>query len=47
MADFIDVTCPDCKNTQKIFSHAAMEVKCNKCTKVIVFPRGGKIKIIS
>ena len=47
MAEFIEIKCVDCKNNQMVFSHAAMDVKCNKCGKTILSPRGGKIKIIS
>jgi small subunit ribosomal protein S27e len=42
---FLKVKCLDCENEQIIFEHAATEVKCLKCDKVLARPRGGKAKL--
>ncbi|HLH45279.1 MAG TPA: 30S ribosomal protein S27e [bacterium] len=44
---FYDVKCKECGNTQTIFSHAAMEVKCLICGAVLAKPTGGKAEIIA
>ena len=40
--NFIKVKCHECGNEQTIFSRAATEIKCTKCSTVIAVPTGGK-----
>ncbi|MEM1537194.1 MAG: 30S ribosomal protein S27e [Candidatus Nezhaarchaeales archaeon] len=42
---FIQVRCPDCGNTQTIFSHAATLIRCQVCSRVLAKPTGGKVKV--
>jgi len=42
---FIEVKCPSCNNTQRVFSNPSRIVKCNVCATVLVEPTGGKGKI--
>jgi len=42
---FVKVKCLDCENEQIIFAHAATEVKCLKCDKVLARPSGGRAKL--
>jgi len=44
---FIRVKCPDCGNEQVTFTHAAIEVKCHACGRVLVKPTGGKAQILA
>jgi small subunit ribosomal protein S27e len=40
--DFIMVKCPDCGNTQRIFSRPSTEVKCLVCGSPLAVTTGGK-----
>ena len=42
MAKFLKIRCPECKHEQITFENAAVKVKCKKCNKVLVEPKGGK-----
>ncbi|MFW9845319.1 MAG: 30S ribosomal protein S27e [Candidatus Thorarchaeota archaeon] len=44
---FLKIKCLDCENEQIIFAHAATEVKCLKCEKVLAKPSGGKARLES
>ncbi|MFX1513558.1 MAG: 30S ribosomal protein S27e [Promethearchaeota archaeon] len=41
---FFQVRC-ECGHEQTIFSHAASQVKCLSCEKILAYPTGGKVKI--
>jgi small subunit ribosomal protein S27e len=43
---FIDVKCPDCGNTQTVFSHSAMKIRCKVCGSMLVQPTGGQAIIL-
>lgn len=43
--NFLRVKCHACGKEQVIFGRASTEVKCIKCSEVIVVPRGGKASI--
>jgi small subunit ribosomal protein S27e len=40
--EFIMVKCPDCGNTQRIFTRPATEVNCLVCGSPLARPTGGK-----
>ena len=42
MSEFIKLKCKKCGNEQITFSHATMEVRCEKCNAVLLYPMGGK-----
>lgn len=42
---FYIVRCPDCGNTQTVFSHASTRVNCFVCGKPLATPTGGKARI--
>jgi len=42
---FIKVKCHKCGSEQVIFSRAASEIKCTKCSEVIAVSTGGKTSI--
>ncbi|PLJ76765.1 30S ribosomal protein S27e [Infirmifilum sp. NZ] len=44
---FVKVRCPDCGNTQIVFSHSSLEAKCLKCGRALVQPTGGKALILA
>lgn len=44
MSKYLKVQC-DCGNEQIIFGDAKSKVKCNKCAKPLVLPRGGRAGI--
>lgn len=44
---FYMVQCPECGNEQTVFSHVAVVVKCNICTRELALPTGGKSEILS
>lgn len=43
--EFYRVTCGECGNEQKIFSHASTKVECLVCSEVLAEPTGGKVKV--
>jgi len=43
---FLLVICPNCGNSQVIFSHATFPVRCLSCGIQLVKPRGGKAEIL-
>ncbi|MEN3000134.1 MAG: 30S ribosomal protein S27e [Acidilobaceae archaeon] len=43
---FLLVTCPNCGNTQVVFSHSTFPVRCLSCGTQLVRPRGGKAEIL-
>ncbi|MEM1712849.1 MAG: 30S ribosomal protein S27e [Acidilobaceae archaeon] len=43
---FLLVICPNCGNSQVIFSHATFPVRCLSCGVQLVKPRGGKAEIL-
>ncbi len=45
-SDFLQVECPDCNKVQRVFSHAATEVRCQVCNCVLAKPAGGKCVIL-
>ena len=42
---FLKVKCNDCGHEQMVFGKASTEVKCLKCTKIILKPTGSKSNI--
>ena len=42
---FIKIKCHECGNEQIIFSRAATEIKCLKCSVVVAVPTGGKTSV--
>jgi len=42
---FLKVTCARCGNKQVIYGKSSTNVKCLKCNKLLVSPKGGKIKV--
>ncbi len=42
---FLKVVCGRCGNKQIIYGKSSSNVKCLKCNKLLVEPRGGKTKI--
>lgn len=42
---FYNVRCPDCGNTQIVFSHASTYVHCFVCGRLLAKPTGGKARI--
>jgi len=46
MAEFIETKCKKCGDSQRIFTHSAMEIKCSKCSEVLATPAGGIAKFI-
>jgi len=42
---FIKVKCHECGEEAVIFSRAATEIKCIKCSEVIAVPTGGKTSV--
>lgn len=42
---FVKVECKGCGNSQVVFDHAAMKVKCLVCDAVLVEPKCGKADI--
>ncbi|MBB5252691.1 30S ribosomal protein S27e [Sulfurisphaera ohwakuensis] len=43
---FLRIKCPNCGNEQTVFSHATFPVRCLSCGTQLVYPRGGKAKIV-
>ncbi len=43
---FIRVKCPNCGNEQVVFSHSTFPVRCLSCATQLVYPTGGKAKIV-
>ena len=41
---FVKVKC-ECGNEQVVFSYTTTEIKCEKCEKLLAYPRGGKAVI--
>jgi len=41
----IKVKCPRCGNSQTTYGKATTMVKCNRCNKLLLKPKGGKAKI--
>ncbi len=39
---FLEVECPNCNNTQVVFSHSSRIVKCHICGEILAKPSGGK-----
>jgi small subunit ribosomal protein S27e len=42
---FIRAVCTRCGNSQVLFGKGSMRVKCNKCNKLLVEPKGGKTRV--
>ncbi|MBS3089508.1 30S ribosomal protein S27e [Candidatus Pacearchaeota archaeon] len=42
---FLQVSCPRCRNRQIIFSNASYEVKCFKCNYLLSKSTGGRAKV--
>jgi small subunit ribosomal protein S27e len=42
---FVRVVCTRCGNNQILFGKGSTRVKCTKCNKLLVEPRGGKTRI--
>jgi small subunit ribosomal protein S27e len=42
---FVHIKCVRCKNTQIIFGKASMRIKCGKCNRLLIEPKGGKVRI--
>ena len=42
---FLKVVCVRCRNKQVIYGKSSTNVKCLKCNKLLVKPRGGKTRI--
>lgn len=42
---FVKVKCHSCGAEATVFGRASTEVKCTKCSEVLVIPRGGKAAI--
>lgn len=42
---FVKVECGNCGNTQMVFDHSAIQVKCLVCNNVLAEPKGGKAEI--
>ncbi|ABP95957.1 MULTISPECIES: 30S ribosomal protein S27e [Metallosphaera] len=43
---FVRVKCTNCNNEQVIFSHSTFPARCLACGTQLVYPRGGKAKIV-
>ncbi len=43
---FVRVKCPNCENEQTIFSNATFPVRCLSCGTQLIYPQGGKAKIV-
>ncbi|EHP68499.1 MAG: 30S ribosomal protein S27e [Metallosphaera yellowstonensis] len=43
---FVRVKCPNCNNEQVVFSDATFPVRCLSCGTQLVYPTGGKAKIV-
>lgn len=44
-SSFLKVRCTKCGNEQVVFDRAAVQVKCNVCSDILVESQGGKAKI--
>lgn len=42
---FVKVKCHECGTEATVYGRSATEIKCKKCSEVIVIPRGGKSAI--
>lgn len=42
---FVRVVCTRCGNSQVLFGKSSTRVKCEKCNKLLVEPKGGKTRI--
>lgn len=42
---FLKVACPRCSNHQIIFGKSALNIKCNKCNKLLARTSGGKTHV--
>lgn len=43
---FLRIKCPNCGNEQTVFSNATFPVRCLSCGTQLVYPMGGKAKIV-
>jgi len=43
---FLLVICPNCGNSQVVFSHSTFPARCLSCGVQLVKPRGGKAEIL-
>ncbi|MBS3076774.1 30S ribosomal protein S27e [Candidatus Pacearchaeota archaeon] len=42
---FVRAVCTRCGNSQVLFGKSSTRVKCDKCNKLLVEPKGGKTRI--
>lgn len=46
MSKFIKIKCKKCNNEQRTFSHTTTQIKCSKCGTPLLYPTGGKAKLV-
>jgi len=42
---FIRIVCTRCGNGQILFGKSSVRIKCSRCNKLLVEPRGGKMRV--